>query len=557
LPTGSPEGGDAMARISEANVVGITGPGLPCGLLCACSMLLASCGAWAQTTPAPETRLPPRPESTTVTVVQPSDVPVPRVLAPCAPGKCLFAGQKVTVIATRSAISLALVEVQEEFEAATGAKLEIARLPGVEHYPTIISDMTNRVGKYDASLAGSWWVGDMVAGGHLLPYDAYYDDPRFPKWDFDDVLPGPRSLMSYGGKRYMVAYDHDGQVMYYRRDLLNAPQHRAAFQQRYGYALAVPQTWAQFRDAVEYFNGQDLNGDGTPDHGIVLALQPGSQGMFNFMTLSASFVIGPTNAKLYWFDPRTMEPLVKSPGHLRALELFVALVKSGPREMLTWNHGRGWDHFLAGRAAFALTWGDLGALAQQPGSQVKGKTGAAQVPGTHEYYDIAQGKWIKTDAVNRVGNTTGASWAGVISRYSKVPEATYFLLALLATKEKSLVHAARGWDGIDPGRRFHFLPPEGSGTLEPYLRAGWDEADVRDYLGAFQRTFSDRQQFPYLRIPGAYSYWLALDLHLVEAASGQLTPAAALEATAVDFEEITIRLGRARQREAYRTSLGF
>ena len=288
-----------------------------------------------------------------------------------------------------------------------------------------------------------------------------------------------------------------------------------------------------------------------------MALQPGSQGMFNYMTLSASFVIGPTNARLYWFDARTMEPLIKSPGHLRALELFVELVKFGPREMLTWNHGRGWDHFLAGRAAFALTWGDLGALAQQPGSRMKGKTGAAPVPGTHEYYDIAQGKWVRTEAVNRVGNTTGASWAGVISKYSKVPEATYFLLALLATKEKSAVYAARGWDGVDPGRKFHFLPPEGTGSAEPYLRAGWDEADMRDYLSAFQRSFNDKQQFPYLRIPGAYSYWLALDLHLVEAASGQLTPAAALEATAFDFEEITIRLGRERQREAYRTSLGF
>jgi multiple sugar transport system substrate-binding protein len=507
---------------------------------------------------APEpAKTSPRPESTTVTVVQPNDVPVPRLLAPCAPAKCLFPGQKVTVIATKSSISVSLLEVKEEFEQATGAELEIVRLPGVEHYPTIISDMTNRAGKYDASLAGSWWVGDMVAGGHLLSYDKLYDDPRFPKWSIDDVLPGPRSLLSHGGKKYMVAYDHDGQVMYYRRDLLNDARHRAAFRQKYGYALAVPQTWAQFRDAVEYFNGQDLNGDGTPDHGIVMALQPGSQGMFNFMTLSASFVIGPTNARLYWFDPQTMEPLVKSPGHVRALELFVELVKFGPREMLGWNHGRGWDHFLAGRAAFALTWGDLGALAQQPGSLVKGKTGAAQVPGTHEYYDIAQARWIKTDTINRVGNTTGASWAGVISSYSKAPEATYFLLALLASKEKSQVYAARGWDGTDPGRKFHFLPPEGSGTLQPYLSAGWDEADVRDYLSAFQRTFSDKQQFPYLRIPGAYSYWLALDLHLVQAASGQLSPAAALEATAVDFDEITIRLGRARQREAYRTSLDF
>jgi len=159
--------------------------------------------------------------------------------------------------------------------------------------------------------------------------------------------------------------------------------------------------------------------------------------------------------------------------------------------------------------------------------------------------------------VNQIGNTTGASWAGVISKYSKAPEATYFLFALLATKEKSMVYAARGWDGIDPGRNFHFLAPEGTGTLEPYLRAGWNEADARDYLSAFQRIFSNKQQFPYLRIPGTYSYWLALDLRLMEAASGQMSPAAALKAAAVDFEEITIRLGRDRQRESYRTSLGF
>jgi multiple sugar transport system substrate-binding protein len=529
----------------------------PSRLACAWAALLAGWVLCARAADAPAPTASAPTESTTVTVVRSNDVPVPRVLPPCAPGACRFAGQKVTVIATKSAISVALLEVQEEFEAATGAQLEIVRLPGVEHYPTIITDLTNHVGKYDASIAGAWWVGDMVAGGHLRAYDDFYNDPRFPRWNIDDVLPGPRRLLTYGGRKYMVAYDHDGQVLYYRRDLLNDPRHQAAFRQKYGYALAVPQTWTELRDEVEYFNGKDLNGDGTPDHGIVLALKPGSQGMFNYMTLSGSFLIGPDNPKLYWFDPETMKPLVTSPGHQRALEQFVELVKFGPREMLTWDHGRGWDEFLAGRVAFALTWGDLGALAQQPGSRVRGKTGAAPVPGTHEYYDLAHNRWVKTAALNRVGNTTGASWAGVISKYSKVPEATYFLLALLATNEKSKVYAARGWDGIDPGRRFHFLPPQGTGSLEPYLAAGWDEADVRDYLDAFHQVFSDKQQFPYLRIPGTYSYWLALDLHLVEAASGQLSPAAALQAAAADFEEITIRLGRARQREAYRASLGF
>src|SRR5947207_12174901 len=93
---------------------------------CICVALMTGWMSPAQAD-VPDAKTPSRPESTMVTVVQPTDVPVPRVLAPCVPGKCPFPGQKVTVIATKSAISVALLEVKDEFEAATGAQLEIVR----------------------------------------------------------------------------------------------------------------------------------------------------------------------------------------------------------------------------------------------------------------------------------------------------------------------------------------------------------------------------------------------------------------------------------------------
>ena len=518
--------------------------------LAATLSVLSTC-VWAQ-----DIKLKPKPTETSV--VKAGDIVPPRVVEACAPGHCPFAGQTVTVITgTGPAISGPVLELKDEFEAATGATLKIAGFRYEELFANFMSDMTNRTGKYDAAIAAAFWLGELVAGGYILPYDKYYNDPRFPKWDIDEVLPGPRSLLSYAGQKYMVANDHDGQVMYYRRDLLADPQHQAAFKQKYGYALGVPETWEQFRDVAEYFNGKDLNGDGVPDHGLVLSLAAGAQGMFHFMSFSAPFVIGPDNPKLYWFDPQTMKPLLESPGHVRALKALVDLVPFGPKEMLGWDLGSGWDYFLAGRAALTFTWGDLGGLAQQEGSKVKGRIGSAPMPGTHAYYSIAQRQWVKTEQLNLVGNTTGSSWAGVISKDFKAPEATYYLLALMATKEKSIVYGVRGWDGIDLGRYFHFLPPDGSAEIEAYLKGGWDEADIRDYSQAYFKNFSNKLQFPYLRIPGAYSYWLALDLHLAEAAAGQLSPEAALKATAVDFEEITIRLGREQQGRAYRDSLEF
>lgn len=489
-------------------------------------------------------------------VVKAGDIIPPQVVQACKPGSCPFAGQSVTVLLVENPQRGPLSELKAEFEAATGARLKLVQMNHVELFPNFLSDLTNRGGKYDAAIAGAWWLGELVAGDYLVSYDEYYHDPRFPKWDIDAVLPGPRSLLEYEGRKYMVANDHDGQVLYYRRDLIADPAHQAAFRQKYGYPLAVPKTWGQFRDIAEYFDGKDLNADATPDHGLSMHLKVGAQGMFHFMSFSAPFVIGPDSPALYWFDPDTMRPLIESPGHVRALKALVDLVQFGPRDMINWDLGKSWDHFLSGRAALTFTWGDLGALAQQEGSAVKGKVGTAHLPGTDEYYSIARGKWVESAQPNLVGNTTGGSWAGVISKYSKAPEATYYLLALLASKEKSQVYAARGWDGIDLGRSFHFLPPDGNADIDAYLKAGWDETDVRDYSRAYFDNFSNKLQLPYLRIPGTYSYWQAFDVHLMEAAAGQLSPEAALKATAVDFEEITIRLGRERQRHAYLDSLG-
>ncbi len=532
------------------------------------AMLFAAC-APAQPAPAPapeqpqaeEPAGPVAEEGQAATVVEAGELVPPVVATPCAPGECLFEGQTVTVIVNtagpKGPISGPFYEVRDEFEKATGATLEIVEVPFAEHFPKLMTDLTTGTGQYDTSIAGAWWLGDLVEGDFIVPYDEWYGDPRFPQWDIEDVLPGPRALLMYGGKKYMVANDHDGQVMYYRRDLLEDPEHQAAFKAEYGYDLGVPQTWDQFRDVAEYFNGKDLNGDGTPDSGLTLHLKVGGQGMFHFMSFSAPFVIGPDNPNLYWFDPETMEPLLDSPGHVKAMETLVDLIQFGPEAMLGWSLGESWDHFLRGEAALTFTWGDLGALAQQEGSQVKGKTGAAPIPGTTEYYNINTGEWVKTDGPNMVGNTTGGSWAGVISKFSDAPEATYYLLALMATKEKSLIYAARGWDGVDPGRYSHFLPPDGTADINDYLAAGWDEADIRDYTKAYYENFNAPLQLPYLRIPGTFEYWTALDIHLSEAATGQLTPEEALKATVEDFNAITDRLGREAQLKSYRTSLGF
>jgi multiple sugar transport system substrate-binding protein len=257
-----------------------------------------------------------------------------------------------------------------------------------------------------------------------------------------------------------------------------------------------------------------------------------------------------------------MTPLITSPGHVAAINALVELAQHGPEAMYGWALGEAWDYFLAGKAAMSFTWGDLGALAQETPerggkSLVRGMTASAPIPGTNSYYNLATNEQVDTEEPNMVGNTTGGSWAPVLSKFSKSPEAAYFLMALLANSEKAMTYAGRGFDGVDPGATFQFPEPNGTATIQDYVDLGWDEQDAIDYTDAYFQSFGNPQQFPYLRIPGTFEYWLSLDTNLSRAMIGELTPEEALQTTADEWEQITDRFGRDLQLASYKSSLGF
>src|SRR4029453_4743732 len=83
--------------------------------------------------------------------------PVPPVVAEPCGDNCPFAGQTVTVIVNQAgekgAIEGPFHEVRAEFEAATGATLNIIAVPFDEHFPKLIEDMGSGTGQYDTSIA--------------------------------------------------------------------------------------------------------------------------------------------------------------------------------------------------------------------------------------------------------------------------------------------------------------------------------------------------------------------------------------------------------------------
>jgi len=483
-------------------------------------------------------------------------------------------GQKFTIAVysggQRGPISGPLYFWRKKFEELTGATYDIVEIPFAELREKIFTDLQTATGTYDVIINCSNYYGDYIYNDWILPIDQYFDDPRMPKWDRDSVAPAVAKLMKWGDTWYGTNNDHDAQVLYYRRDIIEDPEWQAKFEEEMGHPMPVAMdTWEDVLEIAQFFNGKDWNGDGDPDNGIALHLKVGGQGFFHFMAISAPYVVipypgdPPTKVtkyhNVYWFDPETMEPLINSPGHVRALEMVLALSKAGSPAMWGWSLGEAWADFLSGNAVMTFSWGDVGSLSQDPTqSVIMGKLGARGIPGTKHPYDREKGEFLNLEKPNFVGNQVGCSWHPVISKYAKNPDLAYYFMAWQATPEINHWNVAYGWTGVDPGTTYDWFPPYGTAKVEDYVAGGYDAEDAKEFIGAFQDNFYNYPIFQnYLRIPGTPEMEEVWDVHLSEAITGQLSPQEALDRTYDDWVRIIEDYGKEDLLRLYQESIGY
>jgi multiple sugar transport system substrate-binding protein len=479
-----------------------------------------------------------------------------------------FEGEEITVLTLDSGpkggISGPIYAFRPVFEELTGAKVNIALVPISELYTKIFLDLRNGTGEYDGFIVGAFMYGDLIDGNYILSADEWRESGDYPKWSYDVMPPALKAIYTWNGVGYGILGDADGQILYYRRDMLTNPEHQAAFKAQHGYDLpAPPTTLQQLKDIAAYFHGKNFDTtDDEPDSGAVLHLKVREQGLYHFMTLATSFAVTPGELSrtqgVYWFDPSDMKPLINSPGHVKALEYLKDLAQYGPAAQVSWSLGEAWDYFLRGKAIFNFSYGDVAPLAQdEQRSKIRGKIGSAILPASDTYWDMNKQEFVTTQEPRKVGNVTGGSWHGVVSSLSDSPEATYAFWSLMGTKPVSKWLATYGWDGVDPGYSYQFLEPVGEAKLEDYTKAGWDPEDVKQYLDAYYTNFNAPVMLPYLRITGTQEYYDILDSNLSAAMSGAKIPQQALDDTAAGWEQVTDRLGRDKQLKAYQEAIGW
>jgi multiple sugar transport system substrate-binding protein len=150
-----------------------------------------------------------------------------------------------------------LQELVNEYTAETGVTVIVETTPWSDFQTKAFTEFNAQGDAYDMVVGDSQWLGAGSTGGHYVDLTEFFAEHGVAE------IMAPATVESYaeypkGSQQYWaVPVEGDATGWAYRKDWFEDPAEMEAFQAKYGYALAVPQTWAQMRDIAEFFHRPD------------------------------------------------------------------------------------------------------------------------------------------------------------------------------------------------------------------------------------------------------------------------------------------------------------
>ena len=478
------------------------------------------------------------PEVRTETVVQTQTVTQTVTAGPPRP----FEGVKITALVHSGHQAVPWKKWSQVIKDRWGIELEVVETPPEDIYSKALLGIQASPPEYDIIQWNSAWIGDFEP--FIQPLDEFMSKPGGdPGWG--DIISGYRNFQNtWGGKVYSLTLDGDTFFLYYRKDLFDHPEERDNFKSQYGRELTVPRTWEEALEVAEFFTrkkGEKLAGSTlTKDFfGIADQLRRG-RSYYWYLFRYVPYIAAARNGQGDYFDRDTMEPLINTDAAVEALEVLKRSKDLAPPGVL----GFEWDELFTaamkeGIIGMWIHWPDEGKrsdeLAPLPvENPPKPQLGVAMIPGVEK-----DGKLYQYTIVD-------AAWVVSVVKGSKNPEAAYTVIKFITGPEASLENVMAPTDfmpdtGHDPYRyshihsyRFRKLKPHAVPLLDAYAEAL-------------------EKGFPLLKIPGAFEYLDKLDLGISKYLAGEIMSAKeALDGVAKEWEQITDKLGRDKQKEFYR-----
>ena len=433
-----------------------------------------------------------------------------------------------------------------DFEALTGAKINVVAVGFQEIYDKAILDLSTGTNSFDAFVFNPQWLGDFTGPGYLEDLSSRVTSDATLDWN--DIGPFFRDFnATYGGKVYTIPLDGDFHMVYYRSDLIDTP----------------PKTWDDYLAVAAEHHGKDLNGDGEPDYGSCIAKKKGQQSFWWIISVAGGLLQSKGTGEGAFFDTTTMQPLLNNEAFAKALDTYKKTMDFGPPDEINLGVGDTRCLFTTGRCALSMDWGDIGTLALDPAtSTVQDKVGAVITPGWTQTLDRATGKLVACDAttcpnavdgVNYAPFASFGGWSGAINAAAaqEKKDAAYAFLAYMSAPAQSSEDVTLGKTGFNPYRTSHFE------TRDVWKAVGMSDQAADNYLGAIEASLQNPNMVLDLRIPKTKEYEQdVLDVAVSQYIAGELNAEETMQQITDGWNQITDQVGRDAQLKAYQDSLG-
>ncbi len=230
------------------------------------SMLLAGCGTAATPTAAPAapaTAAPAAPATAAPAAPATAAPAAPATAAPSSMANCTDATRvPITWSTIAGFYTDAITQIINDFEAEECVKVTVVGIDNSQLYDKQIIEAVGNTGAYDVYTMETAEHAGFAENGYILPMDDYI---KTHQTSYMDIAPILRDITtSYKGKIWGMPYYTYTEGQFYRADLFSDPTEQAAFQAKYGYPLAPPQTWQQLSDMAKFFDrkvGDKLKGE--------------------------------------------------------------------------------------------------------------------------------------------------------------------------------------------------------------------------------------------------------------------------------------------------------
>ncbi|MGJ7036784.1 ABC-type glycerol-3-phosphate transport system substrate-binding protein [Shinella sp. BE166] len=272
--------------------------------------------------------------------------------------------------------TVALQKVAPEFEALSGAKVNIEAVNYSLMHEKLVPSLTASSGAYDVLVVDSYWVGEFVTAKWIQPLDE-----RIAKDGVDTSVYFP-ALMDINGKikgtTYMLPFWQYAMGLLYRKDIVEAPEFQAAYKTEFGRDWRLPETLEEYAELAKWA------GKFTGKAGAAMSGQRADP-----VVMEATNYVFSLGADFY--NREDWVPTLNSPEGIKAVTVYADLINNAAQPgALGANFDDVANALKQDKAVFAITYLFLMPTLQDPKeSLVVDKIGFARMPGE----DSLLGAW--------------------------------------------------------------------------------------------------------------------------------------------------------------------